>query len=357
MPPRDLSLRFRSVEPSQCLVRKASETKMTKLSNTLFIAGALSFSLSTLALAHDHHANKGGSGKLLTGQGDLVFSFDKALPSKFPDAAKSHEKKMHGGFTEDPRTGIVYTGIPGYGLCSISADLKEWKKLGKDKRLTGTIHGQVFFIHNKVARLALAQPSDKRILITDLSGKILQEIRTPTGTEFDFKPANEFYAKDQKGFKVTDLTYLKGKLYAVTGYSKGDFVLTLEEQNGKWAWAKLAWGGRGKNPGQFQTAHEVYAHEGYIYVANRAAFQVVKFTKDGKFLGMLNEIPTGSKICNVSFLKGHFFFNALSRVAKTSSAPIYAHSGTGLASTIIPGDLKVPVLNMKWPGNTGHRIL
>ena len=31
---------------------------------------------------------------------------------------------MHGGFNEDPKTGIVYTGIPGYGLCAISPDLK-----------------------------------------------------------------------------------------------------------------------------------------------------------------------------------------------------------------------------------------
>jgi hypothetical protein len=33
---------------------------------------------------------------------------------------------MHGGFSEDHDTGIVYTGIPGYGLCSISQDLKKW---------------------------------------------------------------------------------------------------------------------------------------------------------------------------------------------------------------------------------------
>jgi hypothetical protein len=36
---------------------------------------------------------------------------------------------MHGGFSEDVDTGIIYTGIPGYGLCSISKDLKNWKLL------------------------------------------------------------------------------------------------------------------------------------------------------------------------------------------------------------------------------------
>ena len=50
---------------------------------------------------------------------------------------------MHGGFNEDAKTGIVYTGIPGWGLCSISPDLTTWTKLGDDKRLKGNIHGIV----------------------------------------------------------------------------------------------------------------------------------------------------------------------------------------------------------------------
>ena len=63
--------------------------------------------------------------KLKTGQGDFVFSYAEKLPAAFPEDAKAFEAQMHGGFNEDPETGIVYTGIPGYGLCSISPDLKE----------------------------------------------------------------------------------------------------------------------------------------------------------------------------------------------------------------------------------------
>ena len=33
---------------------------------------------------------------------------------------------MHGGFNEDPETGLIYTGIPGFGLVQISHDLKIW---------------------------------------------------------------------------------------------------------------------------------------------------------------------------------------------------------------------------------------
>ena len=59
-----------------------------------------------------------------TGQGDAVFSWSVELTEAFPDEARPFEKDMHGGFNEDLETGIVYTGIPGYGLCAISQDLK-----------------------------------------------------------------------------------------------------------------------------------------------------------------------------------------------------------------------------------------
>ena len=47
------------------------------------------------------------------------------------------------GFNEDPDTGIVYTGVPGFGLCRISPDLKKWERIGSDERLKGNIHGIV----------------------------------------------------------------------------------------------------------------------------------------------------------------------------------------------------------------------
>ena len=298
-----------------------------------------------------------------TGQGDFIFEWDEALTKNFPEDAKPFEPRMHGGFTEDA-DGTIYTGIPGYGLCSISQDLKTWKKLGSDPRLKGTIHGQVFFVHKGKKLLALAQPSDKRILITDLRGEVLQEIGCPTGETFVFEPAKTYYAGEKPNFAVTDVTYLDGVLYAVTGYSPGDFVLTLTESDGNWGWGTLAWGGRGKQPGQFSTAHGIFAHKGDIYVANRAAHQVVHFTKDGKFVKLFAEIPAGNLICNVSYLREHFFFNALSPVAGNKTAAIFAHSGKKLVSTIIPGELGIPVLkniHHVWPheipGENGKKEL
>ena len=314
---------------------------------------------------HDHHHGEIGTSstsdndqfKLKTGQGDFVFSYDEKLTAALPMDARAFEPKMHGGFNEDPETGIIYTGIPGYGLCSISSDLKKWNKLGTDERLKDNIHGIVFFIHKGKKQLAVAQEG-KRILVLNLDGTIVSDILKPKGIEFDFVPANDFFQSKDSNFGITDVTYLDGILYAAHGYSKGDFVLTLEEKEGSWDWGRLAWGGKGTAPGQFQTAHGIYAHEDHILVANRAAGQVVKFRKDGAFVELFSDIPEGSLVCNVSYKTEHFFFNALKAVGDMKSAPIYAHTGKELVSTIIPGDLDIPVLtniHHVWPHYVGDK--
>ncbi len=309
-----------------------------------------------VAIAH-HHVESSVSdnipeqAKLVTGQGEFIFSWDKELTAAFPEGAREFEAGMHGGFNEDPETGIVYTGIPGYGLCSISPDLTKWSTIGTDSRLKDNIHGIVFFVHKGEKYLALAQEG-KRVLVLTLEGKIVSEMVKPTGTEFKFEPANEFFGSKDSNFGVTDVTYLNGTLYVAHGYSKGDFVMTIKEKGGKWSWGKLAWGGKGNNPGQFQTAHGIYAHEKHIFVANRAAGQVVKFTKKGKFVETFNDIPEGSLVCNLSYKAEHYFLNALSAIGEQKSAPVYVHTGDNLVSTIVPGDLDIPVLtniHQVWP--------
>lgn len=340
----------------------------------LLIISILGFSYTSIAQEthtkdHTHHAHDmasvdhnhenspmssdqhGKLAKLVTGQGEFIFSYDQMLTDAFPKEAHEFEPNMHGGFNEDPETGIVYTGIPGYGLCSISQDLTKWNVIGTDERLKDNIHGIVFFIHKGVKHLAVAQEG-KRVLVLTLDGTIVSEILKPTGNEFKFAPTNEFFSLADSNFGVTDVTYLKGTIYVAHGYSAGDFVMTIKEKKGVWSWGKLAWGGKGDNPGQFQTAHGVYAHDNHVLVANRAAGQVVKFTKKGKFVETFSDIPEGSLVCNVSYKTEHFFLNALSAIGEQKSAPIYVHTGEKLVSTIIPGDLDIPVLtniHQVWP--------
>ncbi len=303
--------------------------------------------------SHDllHDQSNSRQAKLVTGQGDFIFSWDEELTAAFPEEAHEFEPGMHGGFNEDPETGIVYTGIPGYGLCSISPDLTTWTTIGTDERLKDNIHGIVFFVHKGTKYLAVAQEG-KRVLVLTLDGSVVSEILKPTGTEFKFAPANTFFSAEDSNFGVTDVTYLKGTIYVAHGYSKGDFVMTIEEKGGEWSWGSLAWGGKGDQPGQFQTAHGIYAHDNHILVANRAAGQVVKFTRKGKYVETFQDIPEGSLVCNVSYKAEQFFLNALEALENQKSAPIYVHSGDELLSTVIPGDLDIPILtniHQVWP--------
>jgi hypothetical protein len=249
-------------------------------------------------------ANKGV--ETVTGQGDAVFSWDEHLTDVFPAECLPFQKDMHGGFNEDVETGIVYTGIPGAGLFSISQDLKTWTSLGTDERLKGNIHGIVVFKHDGETQIAVAQNDDQRVLIIGIDGTVKQQLDKPQGGEFAFNEANGYYSarrhkskavcKDgntRNVFACTDVTFLDGKLYVVTGYCDGDFVLTLEKRvapgkrGGEWQWGKTAWGGKGQGVGQFQTAHGVFAHNGHIYVANREAFEVIKFTPNGNVVDIL----------------------------------------------------------------------
>ena len=143
---------------------------MIKKTTLTIFAISITLSLSSPLLAqsdYDHHSHGHKDGhhhdpeskdatqsvkkaKLVTGQGDFVFSWDQELTAAFPKDAVAFEPNMHGGFNEDPETGIVYTGIPGYGLCSISPDLTKWTTIGSDERLKDNIHASFsLFIKDK----------------------------------------------------------------------------------------------------------------------------------------------------------------------------------------------------------------
>jgi len=306
--------------------------------------------------------------KQFTGQGNAVFSWESNLTDAFPSDAKSFERDMHGGFSEDVDTGIVYTGIPNYGLCKISPDLKTWTRIGKDERLKDNIHGICVYEDRGKKYIAMAQNEKQRVLITALDGTVLQELTIPKGGEFNFDEANGYYSSrtikqlpwDQNKvpqFAVTDVAFLDGRLYCVTGYCPGDFVLTatFNVDAKKWEWGPIAWGGKDpllgtgrSTPGKFQTAHGIFAHDNHIFVANREAHQVLEFTKDGRLVRTLPDIPNGARICNIAHAKDNNFFviNALAPITSTpeKTASIYAHSGERLLSEIQPGQLGIPVL-------------
>ena len=64
----------------------------------------------------------------------------------------------------------MYTGIPGYGLCQISPDLKTWTRIGSDPRLKDNVHGLVVFTDGDETLIALAQNENERVLIVGRPG-------------------------------------------------------------------------------------------------------------------------------------------------------------------------------------------
>jgi hypothetical protein len=220
------------------------------------------------------------------------------------------------------------------------------------------------------------------LIVNSADGTVLQELSAPKGGEFelgDCAGANAYYAKKRhlpkgtpKVFSCTDVTELNGSLYVVTGYCDGDFVLQAHwcEGCGVWKWGSTAWGGKGTGAGRFQTAHGVFAHEGHIYVANREAHEVVKFTPRGRLVEVLPDIPEGSRICNLAYAEDekYFVMNALAPLGDGTTysningdsnvygamrtAPIFAHDGDKLLATIDAGSLGIPVLkhlHHVWP--------
>ena len=90
---------------------------------------------------------------------------------------------------------VLWDFQPGYGLCEIDPDLKQWNKISNDPKLEGNIHGLVVFRHNDTTFIACAMNDDQSILICNLNGTVLQEIKKPLGTEFAFQAANDYYTK------------------------------------------------------------------------------------------------------------------------------------------------------------------
>ncbi len=344
-----------------------------------------------LAICHGYHGGDGDSARIerlerqvemltgilaeqfdvqeYTGQQGAVFSWDRERTAAFPLEARPFERGMHGGFTEDPATGIVYTGVPGFGLCAISPDLLTWTRLGSDPRLKNNMHGLTCFEHGGQTRIAAACNEQNVVLIMDTNGVVKQELRQPAGGEFNFAEANAYYSKRPRqmqpwrdgvgkrpDFACTDVCYANDRLYVVTGYCDGDFVLSAEydQLHKEWRWGPLAWGGKGTEPGKFQTAHGIFSHDGRIFVANREAHQVVEFTPEGKLVRIMPDIPDGARICNLAKADDYYVMNALEPIGglPAKTAPIYAHTGERLLSTIEPGSLGIPVLkhlHHVWP--------
>jgi hypothetical protein len=133
---------------------------------------------------------------------------------------------------------------------------------------------------------------------------------------------------------------LDGKLYITTGYSKLDYVLTariLKTSPVELAWNNLSFGGKGKEPGQFDTGHGITVPPKMkrLDIADRANGEIDRFGPDGKYLSTL-KMPKDSFPCDTYYLGKYAVVASLNNPDKTKGAAIYILENDKVISTILP---------------------
>ena len=96
-------------------------------------------------------------------------------------------------------------------------------------------------------------------------------------------------AEDGRFRQVTDVAFgPQGEIYISDGYINSR--VAKADKNGTWL---KSWGDRGKEPGQFNTPHNIATDaQGNVYVADRGNGRIQVFDGDGKFLRMIKiDVP------------------------------------------------------------------
>ena len=176
--------------------------------------------------------------------------------------------------------------------------------------------------------------------MTGLDGKLDAVLTAPdAGVDLGNPVPNEYF-KSKGPFVPTDVEQLDGKLYITTGYSKLDYVLTariLKTSPVELAWNNLSFGGKGTEPGQFDTGHGITVPPKLkrLDIADRANGEIDRFSPDGKYLSTI-KMPKDSFPCDTYYLGKYTAVASLNNPDKTKGAAIYILENDQVISTILP---------------------
>lgn len=299
------------------------------------LVGALVLGLVPGAMAADDYEGK------VSGQGDYKF---RVLQTRdiLPEMALKFLEKAHGGFAVDRREGQyeTYFALPGAGIIQISPDLSSAKMVKTDRhpRNTNLHNTTIWYGADGTPYLSFPANDDSKVYTTDLEGTLLSTLDAPTDEiDFDEKKVNGYFAKGER-FVPTDVDVLDGLLYVTTGYSALDYVLTATVDGAEQPqWNDLAFGGKGRKPGQFGTGHGVTVgpDQKRINIADRPNAEVDQFTRYGHYRNTV-ALPEGAFPCDVDFAGGYMLVGCLHGQNRDLGAPIYLLKDANVVSTIIP---------------------
>lgn len=279
----------------------------------------------------------------VSGQGPMKF---KVLykSDHLPPEAQQVLKGAHGGFSVDlaKGKGETYFALKGAGIVQISGDLKSTRMIDTPEEMKNTNMHNTTVWHAPDGKAHLLFPGNEagKVFVTGIDGKLDATLGAPEPGVDLGNPAPNEYFKANGRFVPTDVEQLNGNLYVATGYSKLDYVLTarvLKHSPVELAWNNLSFGGKGTEPGQFNTGHGITVppKAKRLDIADRANGEIDRFSPDGKYLSTVN-MPKDSFPCDTYVLGDYTAVASLNNPDKTKGAAIYILKGDKVVSTILP---------------------
>jgi hypothetical protein len=238
--------------------------------------------------------------------------------------------------------GETYFALKGAGIVRISADLKSTQMLDTPEEVKNTnLHNStIWYASDGKPHLLFPGNEAGKVFVTGLDGKLDTALAAPEpGVDLGNSAPNEYFKAGGK-FIPTDVEQLDGKLYIATGYSKLDYVLTariLRPSPVELAWNNLSFGGKGTEPGQFNTGHGITVppKSKRLDIADRANGEIDRFSPDGKYLSTIT-MPKDSFPCDTYQLGEYTAVGSLNNPDKTKGAAIYILKNDQVVSTILP---------------------
>lgn len=279
----------------------------------------------------------------VSGQGKMRFRV-LVTSERLPEEARRVLVSAHGGFAVDRRQGKgeAYFALPGAGILQISSDMKTIRMIQTQESMKKVnLHNTtIWYTADGAPYLVFPANDAGKVFTTTLDGALVNTLNAPTGREdFSLSEVGDYF-RGGGNFAPTDVEELDGLYYVTTGYSNLDFVLTariLPTSPLSAVWNDLAFGGKGKAPGQFETGHGITVPPGKkrLDVSDRPNSRIERFNRYGQYLSMVR-LPSGSLPCDVSYLDQYVVVAALDGPDTSKGAPIYVLENDQLVSTIMP---------------------
>ena len=266
-----------------------------------------------------------------TGHGRFTFEH---RPLELPAAMAAQLVHAHGGFARNPEReggdGSVFFALKGVGLLRLKPDLSGIEVVGGDPAFTGVnVHNAAILRRDGADFLALPSDEAQRAFLTRLDGELVRTFPNP------YEIAGE-----EGAFRVCDLEYVDGTLFAVNGYADNVVFTTdpFEHVAGDpltGLWGPLRFGGAGTEHGRFGTAHGITRVPGTnaFTIADRANSRLETYTPEGRYVGGI-ELPPGSLPCDVDYHGDLTLVGCLRGPGGSTPAPIYLYERGNLVAEL-----------------------